>query len=119
MAIITDVEKLRPELKSMSDNEIERRMAELLMEKERREHEAKLAQVGHIVVKANEHITNIIAGLRYLEENKLLGDEAKAAFTSSAGVFTPHLRFKQVDADRVLARMDDAPKVKRQRKAKA
>lgn len=51
MAIITDVEKLRPELKSVSDAELERRMTELRMEMERREKEAKRAKVEHVVPK--------------------------------------------------------------------
>lgn len=117
MAIITDVEKLRPELKAVSDAELERRMAELLMEKERREQEAKRAKVEHIVTKANEHMQAIVAGLRFLEEHGLLGDEVKAAHTSSSGVFTPHLRYKNVDADRVLARMGEPVKRTRRKKA--
>ena len=118
MAIITDVEKLRPELKGVSDAELERRMTELRMEMERREQEAKKAKVQHIVEKANEHMQAIVAGLRFLEENGLLSDDVKAAHTSTAGVFTPHLRYKAVDADRVLARMGEAP-VKRTRRKKA
>lgn len=117
MAIITDVEKLRPELKSVSDAELERRMTELLMEKERREQEAKRAKVEHIVKQANDHMAAIIAGLRFLEEHSLLGEEVRAAFTSGAGVFMPHLKFKATDADRVLARMGDAPKRTRRKKA--
>lgn len=117
MAIITDVGKLRPELKDVSDNELERRMTELLMEKKRREQEARKAQVEHIVTKANEHMQAIVAGLRFLEEHSLLGEEVKSALTSAAGVFTPHLKFKSVDADRVLARMGEAPKKTRRKKA--
>lgn len=119
MAIITDVEKLRPELKSVSDAELERRMTELRMEMERREQEAKRAKVEHVVSKANEHMQNIIAGLRFLDEHGLLSEDVKAAHTSAAGVFTPHLRYKQVDADRVLARMSDAPVKKTRRKKTA
>ena len=117
MAIINDVTKLRPELKDVSDNELERRMTELLMEKERRDQEARKAKVEHIVTKANEHMQNIVAGLRFLEEHNLLGDDVKASFTSTAGVFTPHLKFKSTDADRVLARMGEPVKRTRRKKA--
>lgn len=117
MAIITDVDKLRPELKGVSDAELERRMTELLMEKERRQQEARRAQVEGIVNEANTHMLAIVAGLRYLEEHGLLGEEIKAAFTSSAGVFTPHLKFKPTDADRVLARMGEPVKKTRRKKA--
>ena len=118
MAIINDIEKLRPELKGVSDAELERRMAELLMEKERRELEARKAKVEGIVKQANDHMAAIVSGLRFLEEHNLLSDDVKASFTSAAGVFTPHLKFKSTDADRVLARMGDAP-VKKTRRKKA
>ena len=117
MAIITDVEKLRPELKGVSDAELERRMTELLMEKERRELEARKAKVEGIVKQANDHMVAIVSGLRFLEEHNLLSDDVKASFTSTAGVFTPHLKFKSTDADRVLARMGEAPKKTRRKKA--
>jgi len=118
MAIINDIEKLRPELKGVSDAELERRMTELLMEKERRELEARKAKVEGIVKQANDHMAAIVSGLRFLEEHNLLSDDVKASFTSTAGVFTPHLKFKSTDADRVLARMSDAP-VKKTRRKKA
>lgn len=117
MAIITDVEKLRPELKGVSDAELERRMTELLMEKERREQEARKAKVEHIVTKANEHMQNIVAGLRFLEEYGLLNEDVKQVYTSGSGVFVPHLKHKSVDADRVIARMDETPKKTRRKKA--
>ena len=116
MAIITDVTKLRPEFKDLSDNELERRMTELLMEKERRQQEAKRAEVEGIVKQANDHMAAIVTGLRFLEENGLLGEEVKAAFTSAAGVFTPHLKFKATDADRVLARRGEPVKKTRRKK---
>lgn len=118
MAIITDVEKLRPELKSLSDNELERRMTELLMEKERRDQATKRAEVEGIVKQANDHMTAIVSGLRFLEENGLLGEEVKASFTNTAGIFTPHLKFKSVDADRVLARRGEPVKKTRRKRGK-
>lgn len=117
MAIINDIEKLRPELKGVSDAELERRMTELLMEKERREQEARKAKVEHIVTKANEHMQNIIAAVNFLNEHGLLNEDVKQVYTSGSGVFAPHLKHKSVDADRVLARMGEAPKKTRRKKA--
>ena len=116
MAIINDVTKLRPELKDVSDNELERRMTELLMEKERRDQEARKAKVEHIVTKANEHMQNIIAAVNFLNEHSLLNEDVKQVYTSGSGVFAPHLKHKSVDADRVLSRMGDTPKKKRKPK---
>ena len=117
MAIINDIEKLRPELKGVSDAELERRMTELLMEKERRDQEAKRAQVEHIVAKANEHMQNIIAAVNFLNEHSLLNEDVKQVYTSGSGVFAPHLKHKSIDADRVLSRMGETPKKARRKKA--
>jgi len=117
MTTITDVEKLRPELKAVSDAELERRMAELLMEMQRREQEARKAQVEHIVTKANEHMQNIIAAVNFLNEHHLLNDDVKQVYTSASGVFAPHLKHKSIDADRVLSRMGETPKKARRKKA--
>lgn len=118
MAIITDVEKLRPELKGVSDAELERRMTELLMEKERRELEARKAKVEGIVKQANDHMAAIVSAVTFLNEHNLLNEDVKQVYTSGSGVFAPHLKHKAVDADRVLARMGEAP-VKRTRRKRA
>lgn len=117
MAIITDVEKLRPELLTKSPAELQRMATEIQMAIDHQAQEARRKEVASIVKEANAHIENIVAGLRYLESHSLLSDEMKTAHSSTAGVFTPHLRYKQVDADRVLARMGDAPKKTRRKKA--
>lgn len=117
MAIINDIEKLRPELKGVSDAELERRMTELRMEKERREQEARKAKVEGTVTRANELMQIIVSAFNELNDLNVLTDEQKAPYTSAAGVFAPHLRFKALTADRVLARMGDAPKKARRKKA--
>lgn len=116
MAIITDVEKLRPELLTKSPAELQRMATEIQMAIEHQSQEARRKEVSSIVAEANTHIEAIVAGLRFLEKHNLLSDDVKAAHTSSSGVFTPHLRYKAVDADRVLARMSDAPVKKTRRK---
>lgn len=118
MAIITDVEKLRPDLLTKSPAELQRMATEIQMAIEHQAQEARRKEVTAIVTEANAHIEAIVAGLRFLEKHNLLSEDVKAAHTSAAGVFTPHLRYKSVDADRVLARMSDAP-VKKTRRKKA
>lgn len=117
MAIITDVEKLRPEFKGMSDAELERRMTELVMEKERRELEARKAKVEGIVKQANDHMAAIVSAVTFLNEHNLLNEDVKQVYTSGSGVFAPHLKHKAVDADRVLARMGEPVKKTRRKKA--
>jgi len=98
MADITDVTKLRPDLKELSDKELERRMAEFQMEVDRRQaekdREAKAAEVG---IK-NAIIENYLNSLREMEAHKLLPAEVVAAYTNAGGNFTPHLKHKKIKA---------------------
>lgn len=116
MAIITDVEKLRPELEGLSDAELERGKTEYDMEIARRAQKKKQAQVAGIVDEANAAIDAIVGGLRLLEKHNLLPDEAKQFYSSATGAFMPHLRFKPVTADRVIVRNAEKPVKKTRRK---
>ena len=96
MADITDVTKLKPELQGISDAELQRRMAELqmeadrrLVEKERKENEAKAALKNAIIDKYLEV-------LREMSDAKLLPAEVIAFYTNSGGNFTPHLKHKKI-----------------------
>lgn len=114
---ITDPYKVDPSLKGKSKKQLEmernlRDMAIQILDKEE-----KRAQVEHIVTKANELMQTLVSAFNELNELNVLTDEQKAPYTSGSGVFAPHLRFKSLTADRVLARMGDAPKKTRRKKA--
>jgi uncharacterized small protein (DUF1192 family) len=98
MADITDVTKLRPDLKELSDKELERRMAEFQMEVDRRQAEkdleAKAAEAG---IK-NAVIENYLNSLREMQTWGMLPAEVVQFYTSTAGTFVPHLRHKRIKA---------------------
>lgn len=114
---ITDPYKVDPSLKGKSKKQLEmerdlRNMAIGVLEEEE-----KRAAVEGTVTRANELMQTIVSAFNELNELNVLTDEQKAPYTSASGVFAPHLRFKALTADRVLARMGDAPKKTRRKKA--
>jgi small-conductance mechanosensitive channel len=119
VATINDIEKLRPELLQKSKAELERQLAEIQMAIDRKNDEEKKAAVAQTVIDANRHQQAVIEGLKFLESNHLLSDEVKAAFTTGAGVFNPSLRFKEVTADRIILRKEQAEKPRKARRKRA
>lgn len=114
---ITDPYKVDPSLKGKSKKQLEmernlRDMAIQILDKEE-----KRAEVEGTVTRANELMQTVVSAFNELNELNVLTDEQKAPYTSAAGVFAPHLRFKALTADRVLARMGEAPKKTRRKKA--
>lgn len=122
MVEIKDVGKLRPELLDMSRAELERKLAEIEMALHEKKLEERRKHVAELVQKINAAQQAMIDGAKLLDEYGLLPEDVKAAYTGSGGSFTPHLKHKPVDADRMLARiaaMEGETKPKRPRRKKA
>ncbi|NEI70975.1 hypothetical protein GR212_15450 [Rhizobium lusitanum] len=86
---VTDIEKLRPELLELSVNEIDRKIAELMMAKEKkaaieaekqREIDLQIAQTA---------FDNMIDAFQVLNGLGRLPDRIKAVLTSEDGSFQP------------------------------
>ena len=118
MAKIEDIEKLRPELLGKSVAELERQMAELQMALDRKKDEEKKAALAQVVIEANNHQENLVEALKFLEHWRLLPDDVKAAYTTTSGVFNPGIKHKEVTADRIILREEQAKKVKKPRRKK-
>ncbi len=121
MADITDISKLRPDLLEKSDKELERMLTEIQMAQEHRRYEARKAEVASQVQKINAAIEAFNSSVSTLNEAGFLNPSIKDALTTEKGVFSPHLKHKQVDADRVLVPMmadgDDKPKRTRRKRS--
>lgn len=111
-----------PHLRGKSKAEIKRQTeannkAMFFLDREERRAEAeKLAE------QINAAMASVVDGLRLLEQHGFLNDEIRQAHTSSAGIFTPHLKYKNVDADRILNKQSaetvmSSPKKTRRKKA--
>lgn len=92
---ITDIKKLRPELLEKSVAEIDRLITELQMAKVEKSKVEEAAKRAKQLDEAGAHFDSVLESLRWLHENNFLADSVKEFFTTSSGVFTPHLKLKK------------------------
>lgn len=119
MAIITDIEKLRPELLNKSMAELARLKAEIeLAEIELGRRELVKAKQA-LADEANNHIDAVVAGVKFLHENGMLPEKLTAAFSRSDGMFVPATVLRNVTAESLVpsAKKTRAPRRRRVRDA--
>lgn len=92
---LDDITKLNPALLEISDAEIERRITELVMAREHKAKEAERLDREAKLDEAGAKIDSVLDGLKWLDANGFLSEKVKASFTTSAGMFSPHLSFKK------------------------
>lgn len=104
-----ELEKLyreNPHLRGKSKAELERQKGahEAVLyhiQREERRIEAKA-----LVDRLNAAQAQIMEGLKLLNDHGFLADEVKAAHSTKEGTFAPHLKYKAIDAERVLNKLD-------------
>lgn len=87
--MVSDIEKLRPELLSMSVAELERRRDEIEMAIQRKAKEEEDARRAVLVEEAGKHVESVIKGLRWLYEEGFLSEKVTDMFTRGDGQFNP------------------------------
>jgi len=113
MAIITDVEKLRPELLSLSVAELERRRNEIDMAIAQKAAAEEAERRNRMVAEATERVESVVAGLKWLHAEGFLGAKVTEAFSRGDGQFNPGLYIRPPrSVDEVLTR----PAAKRTRR---
>jgi len=94
-AKIDDITKLNPALLEISSAEIDRRITELLMAKEHKAAEAERLDREAKLDEAGAKIDAVLDGLKWLEANGFLSEKVKGYFTTTSGMFAPHLAMKK------------------------
>lgn len=118
MAIITDVEKLRPELLEISDAEFERRMTEMEMARIERERKKELAAKDALAGEINKHVEMALEGLKFLRANGRIPERIAEAFSRS-GNWVPGAFLKTVTPEDLLPSELRAPRQRAPRMTKA
>ncbi|MCG7507031.1 hypothetical protein [Mesorhizobium retamae] len=89
MSMVSDIEKLRPELLEKSDAELERLRNEIEMAIAEKHKRAEQERRAAIVAEASKHVDAVVAGLKWLHDNQLLSDKMVDVFTRGDGQFNP------------------------------
>lgn len=115
---ITDPYKVDPTLKDKSSKQLEHEITLRQMALDERKREEKKRDLEALVAKLNNAQDAFLDAMKTLDEHGLIPDAVKAAYTTTGGVFAPHLKHRAVDAERLLVKQEKAEKPKRTRKAK-
>lgn len=95
MMKIAPVDDVQSELKQLTDTELERQMAELQKEANRRVKAKEDEKIKADNVLKNLVIDNFLKVLREMHDFKLLPEELETLYTTGAG-FQPHLRHRKL-----------------------
>lgn len=112
---ITDPYRVDPTLRDKSAKQLEHEITLRQMALEERKREERKKELEALVNKLNAAQDTFLDAMRILDDNGLLPDAVKSAYTTVGGVFAPHLRHRAIDADRLLTRQEKADKPKRPR----
>lgn len=97
------IEKIRPELLTKSDAELERLAAEIAMAQAEKRRIADVAAMEAIAAQAGDHVEAIVAGVKFLHEHGLLPDRVAAGFSrSSDGMFAPGMILRAPSAESMV-----------------
>lgn len=102
MAIITDIEKLRPELLDKSSAELERLRNEIDMAIAHKTAKEEAEKRAALIDEAGSHIEAVLKSVKWLHENGFLPERLETALTRGDGQFNPATFLRQPRADDVL-----------------
>ena len=115
---ITDPYRADPSLRDKSLKQLEQEITLRQMAIDDRRREERKASLDKLVTEINAAQDAVVTGLKFLDTNNMLNEQVKQAFTTTQGTFAPHLKFKAIDAERLLGRMELVDNPKKTRKAR-
>lgn len=115
---VTDIKKLRPELLTKSDAELERLANEIALARAHKAHEAEVAAKAALADEANKHIEAVLAGVKFLHDNGILPERMTTALSRGDGQFNPATFLRSVSAEQLVPRSARADRPKRTRRVR-
>jgi predicted nuclease with TOPRIM domain len=117
MDIISDIEKLRPELLEKSDAELERLAAEIEMARQEKARRSEAERRSKLVAEASDRVEAVIAGLKWLHAEGFLSAKVSETFTRADGQFNPSTYLRAPRSEEVVTKpRGEAPKRRRRRR---
>ncbi|MER9170932.1 hypothetical protein NKI12_26980 [Mesorhizobium australicum] len=98
------IDKIRPELLSKSDAELERLAAEIAMAQAEKKRLADVAAKEELAAEAGARVERVVADIKWLHDNDLLPKRVAEGFSRGDGMFSPGMILRAPTAESLVPR---------------
>ncbi|MES0052183.1 hypothetical protein NKJ66_00970 [Mesorhizobium sp. M0078] len=98
------IDKIRPELLSKSDAELERLAAEIAMAQAEKKRMADVAAKEELAAEAGARVERVVADIKWLHDNDLLPKRVAEGFSRGDGMFSPGMILRAPTAESLVPR---------------
>ncbi|MER9135134.1 hypothetical protein NKI20_02330 [Mesorhizobium sp. M0830] len=98
------IDKIRPELLSKSDAELERLAAEIAMAQAEKKRLADVAAKEELAAEAGARVERVVADIKWLHDNDLLPKRVAEGFSRGDGMFSPAMILRAPTAESLVPR---------------
>lgn len=103
------IEKLRPELLTKTDAELERLAAEIAMAQQEKRRRADIAAKEELAAEAATRVERVVADIKWLHDNGLLPDRVAQGFSRGDGMFVPGMILRAPTAESLVPKVARPP----------
>ncbi|WP_172352655.1 hypothetical protein [Mesorhizobium sp. NZP2298] len=112
------IDKLRPDLLTKSDAELERLAAEIAMAQAEKKRLADIAAKEELAAEAATRVERVVADIKWLHDNGLLPDRVAQGFSRGDGMFVPGMILRAPTAESLVPRAAKPAREKKFRRRK-
>ena len=98
------IDKIRPELLTKSDAELERLAAEIAMAQAEKKRQADVAAKEAQAVEAGERVERVVSDVKWLHDNGMLPQRVTDGFSRGDGIFVPGMILRAPSAESLVPR---------------
>lgn len=114
----TTIDKLRPDLLTKSDAELERLAAEIAMAQAEKRRRADIAAKEELAAEAATRVDRVVADIKWLHDQGLLPKRVTEGFSRGDGMFVPGMILRAPTAESLVPREKGEKRRRRRRNAK-
>lgn len=114
----SDISKLRPELLTKSDAELERLAAEISMAQAEKRRQAEIKAKEELAAEATKRVERVVADIKWLHDNIALPERIVQGFSRNDGTFVPGMILRAPTAESLVPRAGGEKRRRRRRDPK-